>query len=127
LISLFTPLYLLFLYNALSPTIIYTLSLHDALPIYREYVTPSGRLVSSTQTAYVLALQFDMLPQELRQQAAKRLVQNIESYNNHLTTGFLGTSYLCHVLTKFGYDSVAYKLLLQETRSEERRVGKESR
>src|SRR5690606_40737261 len=84
LISLFTPLYLLFLYNALSPTIIYTLSLHDALPIYREYVTPSGRLVSSTQTAYVLALQFDMLPQELRQQAAKRLVQNIESYNNHL-------------------------------------------
>src|SRR5690606_9083476 len=57
----------------------------------REYVTPSGRLVSSTQTAYVLALQFDMLPQELRQQAAKRLVQNIESYNNHLTTGFLGT------------------------------------
>lgn len=81
----------------------------------REYVTPSGRLVSSTQTAYVLALQFDMLPQELRQQAAKRLVQNIESYNNHLTTGFLGTPYLCHVLTKFGYDSVAYKLLLQET------------
>jgi alpha-L-rhamnosidase len=80
-----------------------------------EYLTPSGRLVSSTQTAYVLALQFDMLPENLRVQAAKRLVTNIESYDNHLTTGFLGTPYLCHVLSRFGYDTVAYKLLLQET------------
>ncbi|HSZ32362.1 MAG TPA: glycoside hydrolase family 78 protein, partial [Puia sp.] len=81
----------------------------------KEYVTPSGRLVSSTQTAYVLALQFDMLPENLRAQAAKRLADNIQDYNNHLTTGFLGTPYLCHVLTRFGYDTVAYKLLLQET------------
>ena len=81
----------------------------------KEYVTPNGRLVSGTQTAYVLALNFDMLPQNLREQAAKRLVENIKSYNDHLTTGFLGTPYLCHVLTRFGYDSVAYKLLLQKT------------
>lgn len=81
----------------------------------KEYVTPSGRLVSSTQTAYVLALQFDMLPENLRQQAAKRLAENVASYNNHLTTGFLGTPYLCHVLSRFGYTDVAYKLLLQET------------
>ena len=80
----------------------------------KEYVTPTGRLVSGTQTAYVLALQFDMLP-ETWAQAAKRLVNNIEDYDNHLTTGFLGTPYLCHVLTRFGYDTVAYKLLLQET------------
>jgi alpha-L-rhamnosidase len=81
----------------------------------KEYVTPGGRLVSATQTAYVLALNFDMLPEQLREQAAKRLVENIESYNNHLTTGFLGTPYLCHVLSRFGYTDVAYKLLLQES------------
>lgn len=81
----------------------------------REYATPSGRLVSSSQTAYVLALQFDILPEELRQQAVDRLVRNIESYGNHLTTGFLGTPYLCHVLSRFGRTDVAYKLLLQET------------
>ncbi|KAA9035645.1 Bacterial alpha-L-rhamnosidase [Ginsengibacter hankyongi] len=81
----------------------------------KEYVTPNGRLVSSTQTAYVLALNFDMLPESLRTQAAERLVENIKSYNNHLSTGFLGTPYLCHVLTRFGYDDVAYKLLLQTT------------
>ncbi|HEV2832815.1 MAG TPA: family 78 glycoside hydrolase catalytic domain, partial [Hanamia sp.] len=81
----------------------------------KEYVTPNGRLVSGTQTAYVLALNFDMLPEAMRPQAASRLVENIQSYNNHLTTGFLGTPYLCHVLTRFGYNDVAYKLLLQET------------
>lgn len=81
----------------------------------REYVTPSGRLVSGTQTAYVLALEFDMLPEELRKQAAQRLVENIKSYDNHLTTGFLGTPYLCHALTKWGYNDVAYTLLFQKS------------
>lgn len=81
----------------------------------REYATPDGRLVSNTQTAYVLALQFDMLPENIRQAAAGRLVQNIRDYNNHLTTGFLGTPYLCHVLSRFGYSDVAYTLLLQQT------------
>lgn len=81
----------------------------------KEYVTGSGRLVSSTQTAYVLALEFDMLPETMRAQAAERLVENIKSYGNHLTTGFLGTPYLCEVLSRFGYTDMAYTLLLQES------------
>lgn len=80
-----------------------------------EYVTPNGKLVSGTQTAYVLALHFDMLPEALRAPTAKRLAENVRKYNNHLTTGFLGTPYLCHVLTRFGYNDVAYTLLLQES------------
>ncbi|MBI1692549.1 MAG: hypothetical protein FYV88_2720 [Bacteroidetes bacterium] len=80
----------------------------------QEYLTPSGRLVSTTQTAYVLSLQFDMLPEALRSAAAARLVENINSYGVHLTTGFLGTPYLCFVLTRFGYTDLAYQLLLQE-------------
>ncbi|WP_259187121.1 glycoside hydrolase family 78 protein [Sphingobacterium sp. BIGb0165] len=81
----------------------------------REYMTPTGRLVSGTQTAYVLALQFDMLPEQLRAACADRLVANIRDYGNHLTTGFLGTPYLCHVLTRFGHNDVAYDLLMQES------------
>lgn len=81
----------------------------------KEYMTPSGRLVSGTQTAYVVALQFDMLPEELRKQAAERLVENVKSYGYHLTTGFLGTPYLCEVLSRYGYTDVAYRLLLQDT------------
>ena len=80
----------------------------------KEYVTPNGRLISGTQTAYVLALNFDMFPENLRKQAAARLAENVASYDNHLTTGFLGTPYLCHVLTRFGYTDLAYKLLLQQ-------------
>lgn len=79
----------------------------------KEYVTPNGRLISGTQTAYVLALNFDMLPESLRPLIAQRLVDNIKDYGVQLTTGFLGTPYLCHVLTRFGYDDIAYKLLLR--------------
>ena len=80
-----------------------------------EFVTKSGTLVSNTQTAYTLALQFDLLPEEFRKPAAERLVNNIRSYGNHISTGFLGTPYLCHVLTKYGYNDVAYDLLMQES------------
>jgi alpha-L-rhamnosidase len=94
----------------------YTKLLADVKAAYvKEYMTPGGRLISSTQTAYVLALQFDMLPEEMRKQGADRLVDNIRSYGNHLTTGFLGTPYLCHVLTRFGHNTVAYDLLMQES------------
>ncbi|WP_372774144.1 family 78 glycoside hydrolase catalytic domain [Mangrovibacterium sp.] len=81
----------------------------------KEYVTANGRLVSGTQTAYVLALGFDMLPESMRMEAVNRLVANIQEYDTHLTTGFLGTPYLCHVLSRFGQSEIAYKLLLEKS------------
>lgn len=81
----------------------------------KEYLTGNGRLVSNTQTAYVLALKFNLLPENLRQQATERLVTNIEMYNNHITTGFLGTPYICDVLTNTGHLDKAYTLLEQKT------------
>jgi alpha-L-rhamnosidase len=81
----------------------------------QEFVTPNGRLVSDTQTAYVLALHFDLLPPALRPQAARRLVEDIRARDHHLSTGFLGTPYLCHVLSQHGYLDTAYALLEQET------------
>lgn len=80
----------------------------------KEYVSASGRVYSGSQTAYVLALMFDLLPEGKRANAARYLVEDIERRYNHLSTGFLGTPYICHVLSKAGYDSVAYKLLFQE-------------
>lgn len=80
-----------------------------------EYVTPAGRVGTNSQTSYVLALMFDLLPDQLRPEAAKFLVNNIKSRKNHLSTGFLGTPFLCHVLTRNGYPDVAYDLLLQES------------
>ena len=79
----------------------------------KAYVGKDGKLLSDTQTAYVLALHFDMLPAELRGQTVDRLVDNINSYG-HITTGFLGTPYICHVLSDNGRSDMAYQLLLRE-------------
>lgn len=93
----------------------YTKLLEQAKTAFlKEYVTPNGALVSGTQTAYVLALDFDLLPEAMRDQAAKRLVENIQRYDYHLTTGFLGTPHLCQVLSRFGYANIADTLLMRE-------------
>lgn len=81
----------------------------------REYVTPAGRVGTCSQTSYVLALKFNLLPQNLRKAAAEFLVADIKGRGNHLSTGFLGTIYLNHVLSAEGHSDVAYDLLLQET------------
>ena len=76
----------------------------------REFVTETGRVGENTQTAYALALEFDLLPDDLRPVAAKRLGQEIREVK-HLTSGFVGTSYLPHVLSRYGYLDEAYLLL----------------
>ncbi|MCB0069401.1 MAG: hypothetical protein KDD77_19695, partial [Caldilineaceae bacterium] len=81
----------------------------------REFLTPAGRLASNTQTAYVLALMADLLPEDQRGEALRRLVEEIRRRDNHLATGFLGTPYLCPVLERHGALDVAYELLLQES------------
>jgi alpha-L-rhamnosidase len=65
-----------------------------------------------TQTGYVLALHMNLLPEALREAAAKRLVDRIEANHWRLGTGFLGTPYLLGVLTDTGHADVAYRLLL---------------
>ncbi|NHA04197.1 family 78 glycoside hydrolase catalytic domain [Mucilaginibacter sp. HC2] len=94
----------------------YTQLLYNVKKAFQsEYVTPNGRMISGTQTSYVLALNFDLLPENLRESAAKRLVNNIQDYDEHITTGFLGTPYICHVLSRFGHTDIAYDLLMKES------------
>jgi alpha-L-rhamnosidase len=76
----------------------------------REFVTETGRVGENTQTAYALALQFDLLPDDLRPAAAGKLARDVRE-RKHLTTGFVGTPYLCHVLSRYGYLDEAYMLL----------------
>lgn len=80
----------------------------------RAYATPAGRVVGHCQTAYLLALAFDLLPPRLRPNAFAHLVDLIEARGCHLTTGFVGTPLLLPVLTRFGRTDLAYKILLQE-------------
>ena len=81
----------------------------------REFVSANGRVASNSQSSYVLALHFDLLPEELRPSAAGRLADSVREFGYHLTTGFVGTPYLCHVLSRFGHTDLAYELLNQES------------
>jgi alpha-L-rhamnosidase len=76
----------------------------------REFVTPGGRISPNTQTAYAVALEFDLLPESMRGRAAARLADDVEKFK-HLTTGFLGTPLLCSALSDNGYLDDAYMLL----------------
>jgi alpha-L-rhamnosidase len=68
--------------------------------------------VVETQTGYVLALYMNLVPDELRPAAARKLVELIKNNHWRLGTGFLGTPYLLEVLADTGYSDVAYRLLL---------------
>lgn len=80
----------------------------------KEWLLPDGQLAVETQTAYLLALAFDLLPVEVRARAAERLVANIRDLDWRLSTGFVGISHLNPILTLTGHVDVAYRLLLQE-------------
>jgi alpha-L-rhamnosidase len=73
-------------------------------------VTPAGRLVSHTQTAYSLALAFNLLPENLVPKAAEYLAGDVQKFK-HLTTGFVGTPLLCKTLSDHGYEDLAFMLL----------------
>jgi alpha-L-rhamnosidase len=81
----------------------------------RHFITPIGRTASDSQTSYILALMFGLLPTDVQPQAVGYLVEDIKSRKNHLSTGFLGTPYICQVLSDNGRADVAYDLLFQDT------------
>jgi alpha-L-rhamnosidase len=79
-----------------------------------EYVTPAGRVLSDAETAYALALQFDLLKTvEQRQHAGQRLVELVRSSGYHISTGFVGTPLICDALCSIGEDNAAFHLLTQ--------------
>ena len=75
-----------------------------------EFVTPNGLLVAHTQTAYTLALAFDLLDKETAEKSAVYLARDVEGFG-HITTGFLGTPLISLTLTETGRNDLAYELL----------------
>ncbi|MCK9931694.1 glycoside hydrolase family 78 protein [Frankia sp. Mgl5] len=80
-----------------------------------EFIGPDGRLAPDTQATCVRALAFGLVPAELRQSTATRLVELIRRAGTHLGTGFLATPYLLPVLADSGHLDIAYELLFQDT------------
>jgi alpha-L-rhamnosidase len=82
---------------------------------FKQYVSPDGRIKGGSQTAYLLALKFDLLPEAVRPLAVQHLEENLKGKGWHLSTGFLGVGYLLPTLEEAGKSDVAYRLLLQDT------------
>ena len=81
----------------------------------KAYIGADGKVHGATQTGYVLALAFNLMPDHLRKAAAQFLVDDINAKNGHLSTGFIGVKYLNPLLTEMGSIDVAYKLLFNKT------------
>ena len=65
-----------------------------------------------TQTECVLAAHFHLA--EHPQTAADQLAKMVKEAGNQLQTGFVGTPYLLHTLSDYGYEKLAYTLLLRK-------------
>jgi len=81
----------------------------------KKWVGPDGAVLGNTQTSYLLALKMGLLDPSERPAAVKRLVADIQQKDNHLSTGFVGVSYLLPMLSESGQTTVAYTLLNQDT------------
>lgn len=80
-----------------------------------EFVARDGRIAGDTQTAYLLALAFDLLDAADRPKAANHLLRTIAAAGGHVHTGILGIQFIGPVLSEFGATDTAYSLLLNET------------
>lgn len=83
------------------------------LEFQQEYVTTNGRVISDSQTAYAIAICFDLLTPSQRARAGTRLVELVRKNEFQIGTGFAGTPFLCEALALSGHIQVAYSMLLE--------------
>ena len=90
-----------------------TLADQVAAAFAAKFVAADGTVAAGSQTAYVLALAFGLLPEDRVQAAADKLAAKVTAAGGHLSVGFLGVENLLPVLAGHGHADVAYQVLLQ--------------
>lgn len=81
----------------------------------KAFVQADGHIEGDTQSAYALALDFDLLPESLRAKAVDHLLEALQRYNDHISTGIHGTRSLMLELSSNGHSDAAYSLITQHT------------
>jgi alpha-L-rhamnosidase len=79
-----------------------------------SYVDDSARIKGNTQSAYALALNFELLPREKEAMAFDHMIECIKEYDYRISTGFITTLMMMKELTKRGRNDIAYTLLESE-------------
>ena len=88
---------------------------HNITDTFNEaFVSTNGMIQGDTQTGYILALQFGLLPENLRAAAAQRLADDVARHG-HVTGGFVGNGWICPTLTQIGRADLAWNLVLTNT------------
>ncbi|MBQ5438558.1 MAG: glycoside hydrolase, partial [Bacteroidales bacterium] len=85
------------------------------VPPYNEWIAGSAdaSFKANTQTSYVVPLQAELFDDAHKPLALQNLVENVAAHGYKLTTGFIGTPYINLVLSRNGFDNVAYELFEQ--------------
>jgi alpha-L-rhamnosidase len=91
-----------------------TLSNEVREAIRDEYFSKNGRITINTQTALIISLFMELAPEDKRERLANDLREKLKKDKNYLKTGFVGTPYLCKVLSENGCNDLAYTLLLNK-------------
>lgn len=69
----------------------------------RAYYNPeSATYANGTQTMNALPLYMGITPEHLRAAVLRSLIDDLRAHEHHLTTGFLGTTFLFEVLARAG-------------------------
>ncbi|WP_346908791.1 alpha-L-rhamnosidase [Faecalicatena orotica] len=80
----------------------------------KTFFDETGHMNVQTQTAQIVSLYFDLVPEAFRQNVVDDLLRLLDKENGHLVTGFVGTPYFCHALSQNGHTKEAYELLLKD-------------
>ncbi len=79
----------------------------------KAYLQPDSKLSIHNQSAYAIALFFDLIPADKRGAASTHLAQLVKENGNKMTTGFLGTRPLLPALSASGHHDLAGVLMQQ--------------
>ena len=80
----------------------------------REYWDPqTARLTSDAQTAYALAIRFDLLDADQRRAAGDRLAALVAEGGNRIAVGFAGVNVIADALSATGHADAAFDLLFE--------------
>lgn len=77
----------------------------------KAFVGEDGLLIEDVQGMYVLALQFNLVGDDLRPGFARRLGQLIRKNDGRLDTGLLSSGFALPVLSEHGLDDIAYDVI----------------
>ncbi|MRX44400.1 alpha-L-rhamnosidase [Agromyces kandeliae] len=80
---------------------------------FSEHYVDGDRIRSDCPTVYALAIAFDLLDDEQRDAAGRRLAELVREGGYRISTGFAGTPYVLDALTRTGHLADAYRLLMQ--------------